>query len=278
MSIFLALSAACVYGFADYFGGRASRSVSAIVVTVLGQSAGFLVLLTLTLASGVPSPRASDWIWGGIAGIAGSTGLLAFYRAMGSGFMTVVAPISAVTATALPVIIGLSTGERPGVLALLGIPIALGAVALVSDVLGPDHRRAPRQVVIFAVLSGATFGSLFVILNYTSDDAGLWPVVAMRVSSIPYMAVVMMLARRRPSDAKGNLRVVIASGILDSTANALYLLAVREGLMTVVAVIISFYPATTLMLATRLDKERIHRPQAIGLGLAGIALLMITLS
>lgn len=278
MSIILALCAAGVYGFADYFGGRASRSVSAIVVTVLGQSAGFIVLLSVALMSGVPSPRTSDWIWGGIAGIAGSTGLLAFYRAMGSGFMTVVAPISAVTTTALPVIIGLSTGERPGVLALAGIPVALCAVALVSDLLGPHHRRAPRQVVLFAFLSGATFGSLFVILNHTSDDAGLWPVVAMRVASVPYMAVVMLLAKRRPSDAKGNIRVVLASGILDSAANALYLLAVREGLMTIVAVIISFYPATTLMLATQLDKEKIHRPQAAGLALAGMALLMITLS
>jgi drug/metabolite transporter (DMT)-like permease len=278
MSIFFALCAAGVYGFADYFGGRASRSVSAIVVTVLGQSAGFLGLLIFAVSSGVPTPGASDWIWGGIAGIAGSTGLLAFYRAMGSGFMTVVAPISAVTATALPVIIGLSTGERPGVLALAGIPIALGAVALVSDVLGPDHRRAPRQVILFALISGATFGSLFVILNYTSDDAGLWPVVAMRVTSVPYMAIVMLLAKRRPSDARGHYRVVFGSGVLDSAANALYLLAVREGLMTVVAVIISFYPATTLLLATRLDREKIHRPQAVGLGLAGIALLMITLS
>lgn len=278
MSILLALSAAGVYGFADYFGGRASRSVSAIVVTVVGQSAGFVLLLTLVLLSGVPSPGASDWIWGGIAGIAGSTGLLAFYRAMGSGFMTVVAPISAVTTTALPVIIGLSTGERPGTLALLGIPIAFGAVALVSDVLGPNHRRAPRQVILLALVSGATFGSLFVILDHTSNDAGLWPVVAMRVASVPYMAIVMMLARRRPSDAKGNLSIVLASGILDSAANALYLLAVNEGLMTIVAVIISFYPATTLMLATQLDKERIHRPQAVGLALAGVSLLMITLS
>ena len=278
MSIFLALCAAGVYGFADYFGGRASRSVSAIVVTVVGQSAGFVLLLTLVLLSGVPSPGASDWMWGGIAGIAGSTGLLAFYRAMGSGFMTVVAPISAVTTTALPVIIGLSTGERPGALALLGIPVAFGAVALVSDVLGPNHRRAPRQVILLALVSGATFGSLFVILDHTSNDAGLWPVVAMRVASVPYMAIVMFLARRRPSDAKGNLGIVLASGILDSAANALYLLAVNEGLMTIVAVIISFYPATTLMLATQLDKERIHRPQAVGLALAGVSLLMITLS
>jgi uncharacterized membrane protein len=278
MDIILALMAASVYGVADYCGGRATRSISAMTVTFVGQSAGLIVLVVLVFLSGVPVPPASDFIWGGIAGIAGSTGLLAFYKAMGSGFMTVVAPVSAVTATAVPVVIGLINGERPGVLALCGIPVALIAIALVSDVLGPNHRKAPRSIIVMAFVAGATFGSLFVILGHTNDAGGLWPVVAMRFTSVPYMAVVMYFVKRKPSEAKANLPIVMASGILDSLANALYLLAVREGLMSIVATINSFYPASTLLLATRLDKERIHRSQAVGLGLAVVALLFITLS
>jgi len=278
MDIILALMAASVYGVADYCGGRATRSISAMTVTFVGQSAGLIVLVVLVFLSGVPVPPASDFIWGGIAGIAGSTGLLAFYKAMGSGFMTVVAPVSAVTATAVPVVIGLINGERPGVLALCGIPVALIAIALVSDVLGPNHRKAPRSIIVMAFVAGATFGSLFVILGHTNDAGGLWPVVAMRFTSVPYMAVVMYFMKRKPSEAKANLPIVMASGILDSLANALYLLAVREGLMSIVATINSFYPASTLLLATRLDKERIHRSQAVGLGLAVVALLFITLS
>jgi len=278
MAIILALCAASVFGVADYCGGRASRFVSPMVVTVLGQSAGFLVLLTVVVLMRTPLPPVSDWWWGGIAGIAGASGLLAFYRAMGSGFMTVVAPISAVVSTGLPVVFGLSTGERPGVLALLGIPIALVAVALISDVLGPRQRRAPRKVLLFAVIAGLAFGSVFVILGNTNDDGGLWPVVAMRVTSVPFMALVVLSARRRPSEAKGYLPIVFASGILDSTANALYLLAVREGLMSIVATINSFYPASTLLLAIKIDRERIHRPQAIGLFFAGFSLLLISLS
>ena len=103
MEIVLALCAAAVYGVADYSGGRASRTVSPIVVTAIGQACGLIVLVVIVLASGVPTPPATDWFWGGIGGIAGASGLLAFYRAMGSGFMTVVAPVSAVTATAVPV-------------------------------------------------------------------------------------------------------------------------------------------------------------------------------
>ena len=278
MDILLALMAASVYGVADYCGGRATRSISAMTVTFVGQSAGLIVLLVLVFLSGVPVPPMSDFVWGGIAGIAGSTGLLAFYKAMGSGFMTVVAPVSAVTATAVPVVIGLLNGERPGVLALCGIPVALVAIALVSDVLGPNHRKAPRSIIVMAFVAGATFGSLFVILGHTNDAGGLWPVVAMRFTSVPYMAVVMYFMKRKPSEAKANLPIVMASGILDSLANALYLLAVREGLMSIVATINSFYPASTLLLATRLDKERIHLSQAVGLGLAVVALLFITLS
>lgn len=278
MDIFLALMAAGVYGVADYCGGRASRSVSPMTVTFVGQSAGLVGLLALVLVSGVPVPPTSDFIWGGIAGIAGSTGLLAFYKAMGSGFMTVVAPVSAVTATAVPVVIGLMTGERPGLLALCGIPVALIAIALVSDVLGPNHRRAPRSIVVMAFVSGATFGSLFVILGHTNDAGGLWPVVAMRFTSVPYMALVMFFMKRKPSEARANLPVVVASGILDSIANGLYLLAVRHGLMSIVATINSFYPASTLLLATRVDKEKIHRSQGVGLALAVVALLFISLS
>lgn len=277
MEIVLALCAAAVYGVADYSGGRASRSVPALVVTALGQLAGGVVLVIFVLVSGVALPPASDWFWGGLAGVAGASGLLFFYRAMGSGFMTVVAPTSAVVAATVPVVIGLVQGERPSMLALCAIPVALGSVALISDVLGPHHRRAPRLVFIQAAVSGLTFGSLFVMLHHTTDGSGLWPVVAMRASSVPYLFVMMALTGQRAKAARAAPRVVVGSGVLDSVANALYLLAVRNGLMTVVAVIVAMYPASTLALAIGLDRERVHRPQVVGLVLAGVALLMLTL-
>ena len=163
-------------------------------------------------------------------------------------------------------------------MSLCGIPVALVAIALVSDVLGPNHRRAPRKILLMAFGSGSVFGSLFVILGHTSDNSGLWPVLAMRVTSVPFMFVVMYFTKNKPSAARPQLKFVAGSGILDTAANALYLLAVRHGLMSIVATINSFYPASTLMLAVGLDKEKIHRPQAIGLVLAGVALVMITVS
>lgn len=277
MEIVLALCAAGVYGVADYSGGRASRSVPALVVTGLGQLAGGIVLLIIVLIAHTELPPAGDWLWGGLAGVAGASGLLLFYRAMGSGFMTVAAPTSAVVAALIPVVFGLAQGERPSVVSLCAIPVGLGAVALISDVLGPHHRRAPRRVFVQAAASGATFGSLFVMLHHTTDGSGLWPVVAMRASSVPYLFVIMAISGQRANSAKKAPVVVIGSGVLDSAANALYLLAVRNGLMTIVAVIVAMYPASTLALAIGVDRERVHRPQILGLALAAIAVLMLTL-
>ena len=278
VEVVFGLSAASVFGVADYFGGRASRSVHAIVVTFIGQFAALFVLLTIALASRVPVPGAQDWMWGGMAGVAGATGLLAFYRAMGSGFMTVAAPISAVTTGGVPIVIGLLQGERPGALALIGMPVALAAIALVSDVFGPGHRRAPRSVVYQSLLAGTVFGSLFVMLNNTSTTSGVWPIVAMRVASVPFMAIVLLSSRKKVSSARFYLPIIILSGVLDSVANALFLLATRHGFMSVVAVIVALYPASTLILATQIDKEKIHPPQAIGLSLAALALVLITVS
>lgn len=276
MDIILALCGASVFGVADYCGGRATRSTSAIVVTFVGQSAALVLLAAMVFVAGTPAPPASDLLWGGIAGIMGSTGLIAFYRAMGSGYMTAVAPVSAVTATAVPVLVGLATGERPGALAIAGIPVALVAIALVSDVLGPDHRRAPRLVLVMSFGAGLAFGSIFVILGHTNHQGGLWPILAMRIASVPYMFLVVKARGFRIAEARPRRTLIMASGILDSVANGLYLLAVRQGLMSIVATINSFYPASTLILATRIDREKIHRSQAVGLVLAGVALVLIT--
>lgn len=278
MAILLALLTACVYGTADYMGGRATRHIPAIVVTFVGQLAGFAVLGVAAWTSGIPAPVASDWGWSALAGLAGSTGLLAFYTAMSSGHMTVVAPVTAVANAAVPIIAGFVIGERPGVLALVGMPVAIVAIALVSGVLGPDHRRAPARVVLLGAAGGALFGMILVFLHQTSDGSGVWPVLIMRFVSTPYMA--LLIAARRPSFAgvARHRAFVIGSGVLDSLANWFYVLAVREGLLSVVSVIVTLYPATTMTLAVMVDREKFHRPQLIGAALAAGALVLITLA
>jgi uncharacterized membrane protein len=129
-----------------------------------------------------------------------------------------------------------------------------------------------------AIVAGCGFGTIFVILAHTTDGSGQWPVVSMRLTSIPLMFVVMRSRKQKASSARTNLRIVLASGILDSAANGIYLLAVREGMMSIVSTINSFYPASTLMLATKLDGEKIHRSQAVGLLCAAVSLTLISMS
>ncbi|MFM8870749.1 MAG: EamA family transporter, partial [Actinomycetota bacterium] len=113
MAVVLALLTAVVYGSADFLGGKATRHVSAIGVTFVGQIFGIAVLAIATLVSDLPAPPASDWAWSALAGVLGSTGLVVFYKAMSSGHMTVAAPTAAVTGAVVPIIAGLSMGERP---------------------------------------------------------------------------------------------------------------------------------------------------------------------
>ena len=277
MAVLLALLTACVYGTADYMGGRATRRVPPIVVTFVGQFFGMVILGVIALSSGVDAPPAADWGWSAVAGIVGSTGLLAFYSAMSAGHMTVVAPVAAVLNALVPVAAGLIQGERPGVLAMVAIPLALLAIALISDVLGPGHHRAPARVVLMAAVGGSMFGLILVALHQTSEGSGVWPVLIMRFVSTPWMLVLVLVTRQRFGAVRENRATVLGSGILDSLANWFYVLAVRQGLLSVVSVIVSLYPGSTMLLAVGLDKERIHRSQAFGVVLAGTALVLITL-
>lgn len=278
MAVLLALLTACVYGTADYMGGRATRSVPPIVVTFVGQSFGLAVLAAIALGSGIHSPPAGDWAWSAFAGIVGSTGLLAFYKAMSAGHMTVVAPVAAVANALVPIAVGFAQGERPGGLVLVGMPLALLSIALISDVLGPGHHRAPARVVLLAAVGGSLFGLILVALHQTGNGTGVWPVLIMRLVSTPWMLLLVVFSRSPFGEVRRNKTTVVGSGVLDSLANWFYVLAVRHGLLSVVSVIVALYPGSTMMLAVGIDKERIHRSQMVGVVLAGVSLALIALT
>lgn len=280
MAILLALGSALVYGLGDYCGGRASRTNPSTIVTLLGQAASLVFVVVAVLVAGTSVPGVADLVWGGIAGAAGVVALVMFYWALGHGAMTVVAPTTAVVGAVVPVIAGLVQGERPHAVALVGIVAAIACVALVSGLgeADPQERRAtPPRVLVAALLAGIGFGSLFVLLSHTSDDSGLWPLVAARVVSVPILVVLVAATRARPGGDRRILGLAVLAGLLDMTANVLYLGAVRRGLLSIVAVISSLYPASTVAMAFAIDRERVTRSQAIGLGLAAVALVLVSL-
>ena len=278
MPIVLALCSALVYGVGDYYGGRASRSHPSALVTLVGQAMSLVLVTSAVLLIGTPVAPADDWWWGGAAGAAGAVGLAAFYYALGHGAMTVVAPTTAVIGAVLPVVVGLAEGERPSPIGLAGIVLAVLGVALVSGAVGTNHGGpTPRYVLAMAVVGGVGFGMLFVCLDRTESSSGLWPLVAARLVSVPLLAIVVALSRSRAGEAGGLMRYAMLAGALDMAANVLYLAATRSGLLSLVAVVASLYPVSTVALAFRLDGEKVSRSQALGMALAATALVLVTL-
>ena len=222
-----------------------------------------------------PFPGSADVAWSVSAGLASITGVTSFYYALANGAMTVVAPLTAVVSAVVPVVVGVAGGERPSPLALGGVVLALIAVALVSGLGGRAARPTSLRVAAFAVVGGLGFGLLFVFLDRTSDDSGVWPLLISQVATIPIVAGVVAvrhLSFPPPRDVAG---IMVLAGVLAVAANISYLIATREGLLSLVAVVTSMYPASTVLLATVLDGERMCRSQAVGLGLAATALGLV---
>ena len=279
MTVLLALAASVVYGVGDFCGGFASRRAAAASVLLLGAPVATVLLVGAALLVG--GPVTSSVVAGGAAGLGGSLAVLVFYRALAVGTMSVVSPVTAVTSAAVPLVVGVGLlGERLALPAVLGVLASLAAVVLVGlEPATPDApaggRRAGRGVGL-ALLAGTGFGLFFVGLSAAPSDAGLWPVVWARVVTI---AVVVVAARAtgaftlpRGSTALWSL----AAGLLDATANVLVLLAFRDGELAVPSVLISLYPAATVLLAAVVLGERLARLQQVGLGAAAAGVVLLS--
>ncbi len=284
MTAILALSAAAIYGTADFFGGVAARRSSPLTVTLLAHVVG-LVLLAAALPF-LPAAHVSalDLAYGAGAGVIGAGGLILFYRALATGTMSVVAPVAALFGAALPVAVGLGMGEQLSASALAGIAIALAAVGLVSreEQLPSTHHPVARSranhPTLLAATAGLCFGAFFVALSRTSPSAGLWPLLSARVMSVALLGSVTVGWGRSWRPGPGSRRMIIGAGVGDMVANVLYLLAVRRGLVSLVAVIVALYPAATVLLAQVVLGERLRRVQVVGLGLAASAAVLLALA
>jgi drug/metabolite transporter (DMT)-like permease len=278
VAVLFALTSAVVYGTSDFLGGLASRRTSVFGVVALSQVTGLAALLVLLPWLGGPVTRA-DLAWGAAAGLAGAAGLVVFFRTLAGGVMSVVAPVTAVTAAAIPVVIGLVEGDRIGPWAAAGIALALVAVVLVSAESGLSALRAARSAsLVPALLAGTAFGFFFVLLDRTSDEAGLTPLVTARLASVVLVVLVAAAGRQSLRVGRRGLPLVVLSGVGDMTANALFLLATQQhAQLAIVGVLASLYPVSTVVLAQIVLRERLVAAQLAGLMSAFAAVVLITL-
>jgi len=278
VAVVLALTSAVVYGASDFLGGLASRRTSVFGVVALSQVVGLVALVGLLPWLGGPV-GAADLAWGAAAGLAGAIGLVVFFHTLSRGVMSVVAPVTAVTAAAVPVLVGLVAGDRVGTWTMVGIALALAAVVLVSAEGGLSALRAARPASLRpALVAGAAFGSFFVLLDRTSSGSGLTPLATARLASVTFVVVLALAGSKSLRVTRPALPLVAVSGVGDMTANAFFLLATQaDGQLAITGVLASLYPVSTVILAQLVLRERLAGAQMAGLGTAVAAVVLITL-
>ena len=269
----LALASAAAFGTADFLGGLATRRASALLVTLSAHLTGAVVVVPVLFLVRTPVDPAS-LAWGAASGVFGCAGAVVFFRALASGAMAAAAPVTAIVSAALPVLAGVLLGERPGPLAWLGVGAGLLAVGAISRG-GDPSVPLERRTLMLAVGAGIGFGLFFICLSRASHDSGLWPLLGARVGSLSMLAAVILGVRMSWRAERGALRLGAVSGAVDMTANALFLLATRQGGLALVAVLTSLYPGATVLLALVILRERLRAAQLVGVALALLAVALI---
>jgi drug/metabolite transporter (DMT)-like permease len=282
MAVLLGVLVAASFGSGDFLGGQASRRAPTLTVLLVAQATAVAGAIIVALSVGARvAPH--DLTFGALAGCVNIAGIGLLYEGLAVGPMGVVAPLTAVAASVLPVAWGLATGERPSLIVVVGVVFAMAAGALISRRPGPVQQGTPRSphtaAVVMALGAGACLGTSLVFYLQTSSRSGLWPVFAARVAALVLVVGVLaaLAARRtpRPFPRGANRRLALGAGALDVMATTLLLLAVRRGLIIVVAPLAALAPAATVLLARLVLGERLHAAQRIGLLFALVGLVMV---
>ena len=268
----LSLVSAASWGGGDFAGGVAAKQASVFRVVAVAHACGLAAMLALAVLTGEAIPPHADLWWGAGAGITGAFGIAALYKALAIGRMGVVAPVAAVITGVLPVLVGMRTEGLPDRIQLFGFALALVSVWLVAR---PSETIDTHRGLGLAVLAGVMFGLFLVAGKQAGHHGVFWPMVAARVASTTLMCVIVSLSPPDPRPLRNVLWAMVLSGLLDSAGNALFIAATRYGRLDVTAVLSSLYPASTVILARVLLKERISKSQGAGIvgALASVALI-----
>jgi len=274
-SITFGLLSAIVWGAGDFSGGLASKRTGVYAVIITSQLVGLFLLLGLALVFDKAQPLPGDLAWGAAAGAAGAVGLLALYRGLASGRMGLIAPLSAVLAAALPVMVGAFTQGIPDLAQFIGFGFALVGVWLLSR---PERALDFRlNEFILPVVAGVGFGLFFIFIDNANERTVFWPIMAARVASVILMTLTARANGQPLWPERAHVPLIALAGVLDAGGNAFFTIATQIGRLDVASVLSSLYPASTVALAWMILKERLTRPQWLGVAAALIAIVLIAL-
>lgn len=280
LSIVFGLLSALTWGAGDFTGGLGTRKVGAVRTVFYASVVGLIAVLVTALVSGESFPEVPSIIFALLAGLFGCVGLLLLYAAMAKGLMSIAAPVSALLAAALPVLVGSLTEGLPEIMTLIGFGFALFAVWMVSQSEGGvQDLLSHLSDLKLPLLAGMGFGFYFVLMhNATNNGHIFWPMVASRTASVLLLLVYMFITRTsfRITDTSA-LPVIGLNGVLDLTGNGFFILAAQAGRLDVASVLSALYPGSTVMLAWIFLHERLTRNQWVGIAAALIAIVLMTL-
>ncbi|MFD9983806.1 EamA family transporter [Streptomyces massasporeus] len=282
MTALFALATSLLWGLADFGGGLLTRRTPALTVVVVSQSIAVVVLGAVVVATGGWS-EAGPQLWFAVAaGLVGPVAMLAFYKALALGPMGVVSPLGSI-GVAVPVGVGLMLGERPGLLQITGILVAVAGVCLAG---GPQFRGAPvqRQAIVLTLLAAFGFGAVMALIAEASTTlTGLFlALFVQRVTNVAAGGLALFVSVRRgapalPADGFPwrTLPALAFVGLADVAANGTYSIAAQHGPVTVAAVLASLYPVVTAAAARGILRERLRAVQAAGAGLALVGTVLL---
>lgn len=284
MAALLALTSSLLWGASDFLGGTLTRRLPATAVVLGSQAVALAALVPLALLLGAEDPGRTV-VPGLLAGLVGPASLAAFYLALSTGTMGVVAPVAAL-GVAVPVAVGLATGESPSALQGVGIVVAVVGVVLAC---GPELSGAGRggaRPLLLAAAAALGFGTVFVLLAEGSagKGAGVGDVIlvltVMRGTSVLLLGAVALLRRSapRPRVGRADVPVLVLVGLGDVGANGTFAVASQSDLVSVTAVLASLYPVVTALLAWRVHGERLARVQVAGVAAAVVGVVLLAAS
>ena len=272
--LIISLASAFSWGVSDFLGGLTSRRLPVLAVLAVSQPAGLILIAVLIALFGADPISADKLAIAYFAGAASLAGLGAYYAAMAMGTVSVVAPIAAL-GVVVPVVVGLAGGQSPATIQLIGLIPAIAGVVVLTYEENPAHAGVARRSIVLAILAGLSFGIFFTGLDAASPDRPGWAVLAVRLGGLSAVALALLISRPRLAGVSGNWAVLITIGVFDVLANALFAVASTKGVLPVVAVGGSMYPAFTVALAHGVLGERLARLQWAGVLLALLGVAMI---
>jgi drug/metabolite transporter (DMT)-like permease len=278
LSIIFGLSAALGWGAADFTGGLASRRTGAYRAVFYSEAIGLIFITLALFIIREPFPNLAPLGGAVFAGALGTTGLLLLFHAIEHGKMSIATPVSALMAATLPVVVGTLLAGFPGPLTFLGFILSLSAIWLISREEG-NHSRilAHLSELRLPLLAGLGFGTYFILIHAAAQESTYWTMLASRIGGVLVMVVFMLIRQKSWRVSRDTWPLIAVNGLLDVTANGFFILASQFGRLDVAAILSSLYPAATVILAAILLKERVARSQAIGIGLALIAIVFLTI-